>query len=202
MTASPSRCPQCIASLPEFVGAACPHCGCLLPTPGGGQGPEVPAISIPAIPPPPPSRRSGRNPLVLVLKVLGAVVGGFLVISFAIGFVTGVRGALGRDEAVASPARDLIKEPCAEYRELSLRLTTGEPDEETVKQVIAWMKTHTTTFDRAAELDPELTGAAGAVHWLSDLFADPARAARTSMEEIESHEEPLAKTCTTGAGRV
>jgi hypothetical protein len=226
MTAWLNRCPHCRSSLPASVGPHCPQCGHLLRTPRGAPqaeqmppppGPvDPPAMSAPALPweagassgagadglsrsfPPRPPPRAARRRVPRLVKGLAAV-GAFFLVNLA---VVGAREVVARHAAMGSPARDLVTEPCAQYRELSLRLKTDKTGTENVGRVVAWMNSNMVTFDRAALLDPKLSDTAGAVHWLSALFADPARAARTSLEEVDSHEEPLKKACTTGPGQV
>jgi hypothetical protein len=221
-----NRCPQCRSSLTDSVGPNCPNCGHLLRTPRAGRRAEpVPAAPAPVDPPAPPlpetstsalpwesggvpagpggltlsstplpPPRGARRRVPLVVKIL-AVVGALFI---AHGAFLVVRDVVGRDEALASPARDLVREPCAQYREIGYRLGLDKAD---AQAVVAWVHTNTATFDKAVLLDPKLEGAAGTVHWLSDLFAVPAQAARTRMDEIHGREEPLQEACTTGPGR-
>jgi hypothetical protein len=216
-----NRCPQCRSSLTDSVGPNCPNCGHLLRTPRAGRPAEpMPAAPAPVDPPatlssalpwesggvpagpggltlsstalPPARGPSRRAPL--VVKML-AVVGALFI---AHGAVLVVRDVVGRDDALASPARDLVREPCAQYREIGYRLGLDKAD---AQAVVAWVHTNTATFDQAVLLDPNLEGAAGTVHWLSDFFAVPAQAARTRMDEIHGREEALQEVCTTGPGR-
>jgi hypothetical protein len=128
---------------------------------------------------------------VKILAVVGAV---FL----AHDGVLAVDDVVERKDALASPARDLVKEACTQYREIGYRLGLDKAD---AKAVVAWAHTHMATFDHAMAVDPELQEAAGTVHWLDDFLANPARAARTSMDDIAGHEGPLTQACTTGPGR-
>ena len=109
---------------------------------------------------------------------------------------------LGQKEALASPARPLVQEPCAQYRELSIRVQEPEAfDEALLRQFINWLAANTATFDQAAALDPDMADAASAVQAINSVFSDPARLARVSEEEMNRMEAPLDHACIWGPGR-
>lgn len=140
-----------------------------------------------------PMTRPKRRVLVGVCAIVMGVLGVLMVLGAAALVV-------GRKDAIASPARSLVQEPCAQYRELSIR-AHGGTDEGLARQIVNWMAANTTTFDQAAAIDPNMADAAGAMHALNGVFADPARMARTAREEIDRMEAPLAHACVWGPGR-
>ena len=145
--------------------------------------------AAPSVPMARPERRLLARTCAIVLGVLGV-----LMLLGAAAFV------VGRKDAIASPARSLVQEPCAQYRELSIR-AHGGTDEALARQIINWIAANTTTFDQAAALDPDIADAAGAMHALNGVFADPASMARTTRDEIDRMEAPLAHACVWGPGR-
>ena len=169
----------------------------------------APAPSLSSLPPGSvayaPARKSSWTPA----RVLGAVAAGivaFFVTSVIIGAVVlAVVGTVGADapdkSALSSPARPLIKEPCASYREISFRLAKNEGDQIAALDAVNWVTANRQVFADAARLDPSVAAGAESVAWLGDLVNDPARLARTPMDEIKSHEAPLVDVCTKGAGQ-
>jgi len=153
-----------------------------VPAPGAyWTGPSVPMTR--------PKRRVLARICVIVMGVLGVL----MLLGAASFFV-------GRKEAIASPARSLVQEPCAQYRELSIRAHAGT-DEALARQIINWIATNTAKFDQAAALDPDMVDAAGAMRALNSVFADPARMARMARAEFDAMEAPLTQACVWGPGR-
>ena len=126
-------------------------------------------------------------------------------VGIGVAVVIGLGGAVfqwaDRNEAIASPARDFIKEPCALYRDIAFRLEQDADDAEAAEMAYYWFQDNLGDFERAAHLDPELTEAAASVRWFNDTLADPARIDATSDAEFDEWETPVNDACTTGPGR-
>jgi hypothetical protein len=179
----------------------------VMPQPPMATGPQAqptPAVpspvglaGLPAFTAPAPGRSSGLGTVAKVVGVLLASLG----LVFAGTHLVGTRVAFPDSAARKSPARDLIKEPCAGYRELAIALNKDSVDPAEVRSMIEWVNANEPVFTQAAQLDPKLTEAAASVTWFHGVLQDPARWARTPFEEFEARDKPLTKACTTGPGQ-
>jgi predicted RNA-binding Zn-ribbon protein involved in translation (DUF1610 family) len=167
------------------------------------------ATSPPQFAPPPSAyavapARQGWSTGKIVAVVVGAVGVVFVVlvvISIVAATFLGARARVQDRAALDSPARPLVKEPCAQYREISIRLSRDNADQAAVRDALGWVEGNRQVFAEAARLDGGVAEAAAYVVWLDDLFHDPALLARTTQDEITSREKPLTAVCTTGAGQ-
>jgi hypothetical protein len=124
-------------------------------------------------------------------RLAGAAVG---VTVLAVGAVA---ARIERSEATSSPARSVLQGPCAEYRALS-----GRTDEAMVADYLAWLAANEATFDEAAALDPDLAGAAYALHALRAYHTSRRvdGVARMPRDQLHTLAAPLAAACRTGPG--
>jgi predicted RNA-binding Zn-ribbon protein involved in translation (DUF1610 family) len=170
----------------------------------GPQAPPSPAVpspvglvGLPAFTAPAPSRSSGVGTAAKVIGVLLAAVG--LVLAGT--HLVGTRVVFPDASARRSPARAVVKEPCARYRELSISAQKDGVTETTLHGMIDWVNQNKPVFDEAARLDPKLTDAAANLTWYQQVFNDPATWARTSMDDFKTHDKPITQACTTGPGQ-
>jgi len=187
------------AAAPDAVTAAMPAAPA-----GGGAGVAVAErerdrIEFPGTPLPAgffdalPEKTRHRPPIpARAVVVLGLV---------AVGAVSGISGAVNRHRAVSSPARPLIADACAEYRDITGRMHKDQ-DVLAAQEGIRWFQTNGDRFAEAARLDPALGPAAEVVAWFNGVIdARFGPLVGMSKDEIDAREKPLAEACYSGPGR-
>lgn len=204
------ECGGCRRALPDWWDdPRCPGCPAGQAThpetdPAGAPG--EPAASLwgpPTAPPAPPLHGAGRtsggwvNVVVgllgrrLAWRLAGTAVG---LIIIGIGSVANL---MERNEAIASPARDVLQSPCAQFRAFDERRDPQLPAD-----YINWLATHQVTFAEAARLDPDLAGAAVSIGPLHAYYTGRvAGAPRAPREQVDAMRAPLESACRTGPGR-
>jgi len=209
MRAAARQCHGCRRSLPDWwPEPGCP--GCATPAPAVVEPAAVPVAAVP--PPPPPawistpalsgrlgaaaSSRAGRW-AAAALRLAARRVVARLAIGAIVMTAGGVAAMAGdsKQNALDSPARAVLLQPCAQYRSFLGRNDAGA-------QFVTWVANNQAAFEEAARLDPTLSEASASMHALQ-AYLTTRRTGGPQLSEAERHalDDAMVESCLRGPGR-